>query len=122
MNIDRIALESAFLDRNPERSYWLDRETGKVLVADAWSKEQVRKLSSPGETGDPHVRLAWCVLWENGEVGSDEPSEEERARVRAVMEPLVSIPWYGYPDEDRLQRNVDNWLERVRLLEEPDED
>jgi hypothetical protein len=43
-NLDHIALESASLDRNPERSCWLDRETGNVLVADPWSKEQAYKL------------------------------------------------------------------------------
>ena len=67
-------------------------------------------MDDPYETDSPNVRLAWCLLWENGEVGSDEPSEEERAKVQAIMEPLVSIPWYGYLDEDRVHRVVDAWL------------
>lgn len=115
MTINRIALESAFLDTNPDVSYWLDRQTGQVLSADDWSREQARKLGGPDETDDPHVRLAWCLLWENAEVGSEEPSEEERAKVRVIMEPLVSIPWHSYPDEDRLRRDVDDWLESEGL-------
>jgi len=58
MNIDYIALESAFLDRSFERSYWLNQETGEVLAADDWSREQARKLDDPDETDNSHVRLA----------------------------------------------------------------
>lgn len=31
------------------------------------------------------------------------------------MEPLISIPWYGYLDEDRVRRVVDAWLESEGL-------
>lgn len=117
MNIDRIALESAFLDTNPNVSYWLNRQTGRVLSADDWSREQARILDSPDETDNPHVRLAWCLLWENGEVGSDKPSEEEKEKVGAIMDSLIPIPWYGYPDEDKLRQQVDAWLESVGLSE-----
>jgi len=92
MNIDYIALESAFLDTSFYVSYWLNRETGQVLASDDWSESEARKLDSPDDTDDPHIRLAWCLLWEDGEVGSEEPSEEERQKVKAIMDPLIPIP------------------------------
>ncbi len=92
MNINYSALEAAFQNSSYEISYWLNRETGEVLCSDDWSRSQARQLSSPYDTDDPHIRLAWCLLWEDGEVGSEEPSEEEREQVKAIMAPMVSIP------------------------------
>ncbi len=120
--IDRIEIEAAFLDANPDTSYWLDRRTGKVLSSDDWSRYEARKLDDPDETDNPNVRLAWCLLWENAEVGSDDPDEEERVKVGAIMDPLIPFPWYPYPDEDRIGRDVDDWLDGIEPLNELDED
>lgn len=102
LNIDYPALEAAFQSSSYEISYWLNRETGQVLASDDWSRSEARKLGSPDETDDPHVRLAWCLLWENGDVGSEEPSEEEREKVGAIMAPMVSIPQVETHDEYNL--------------------
>jgi hypothetical protein len=100
--IDRIALEAAFQSSSYEISYWLNRETGEVLASDDWSRSEARQLDGPDDIDDPHVRLAWCLLWENGEVGSEEPSEEERERVRAIMAPMIPIPQADSHDEYNL--------------------
>lgn len=92
MNIDHPALEAAFQDSSYETSYWLNRETGQVVASDDWSRSEARLLDSPGDTDDPHIRLAWCLLWEDGEVGLEEPSEEEREKVGAIMAPMIPIP------------------------------
>ena len=120
--IDRIEIEAAFMNIDIETSYWLDRKTGKVLSSDDWSRYEARKLDDPDETENPNVRLAWCLLWENAEVGSDDPDEEERAKVGAIMDPLIQIPWYPYPDEDRIGRDVDDWVDGIEPLNELDED
>jgi hypothetical protein len=92
MTIDYPALEAAFQSSSYETSYWLNRETGQVLASDDWSRSEARLLDSPEDTDDPHVRLAWCLLWEDGEVGSEQPTEEERERVGAIMAPMIPIP------------------------------
>lgn len=92
MNIDYPALEAAFQSSSYEVSYWLNRETGEVLASDDWSRSEAHQLDSPYDTDDPDIRLAWCVLWENGDVGSEEPTEEEQEMVGAIMAPMIPIP------------------------------
>jgi len=92
LNIDYPALEAAFQSSSYEVSYWLNRETGEVLASDDWSRSEAHQLDSPYDTDDPDIRLAWCVLWENGDVGSEEPTEEEQEMVGAIMAPMIPIP------------------------------
>jgi hypothetical protein len=93
MNIDYPALEAAFQDSNYlDKSYWLNRETGEVLVADDWTESEAHQLASPYDTDDPHIRLAWCVLWHDGEIGLEEREEEDQEMVRAIMAPMIRVP------------------------------
>jgi len=101
MDIDYSALEIAFLDRSFTASYWLDRETGDVLVADDWTESEARKLASPYDTDDPDIRLAWCVLWKDGELESEDPAEnaKEHEMVKAIMAPMIRVPQTDSHDE-----------------------
>lgn len=93
--IDYPALEAAFQDSNYlDKSYWLNRETGDVLVADDWTESEARQLASPYDTDDPHIRLAWCVLRLDGELESEDPdqSAKEHEMVKAIMAPMIRVP------------------------------
>lgn len=95
MDIDYVGLEAAFQDSNYlDKSYWLNRETGEVLVADDWSESEARQLASPYDTDDPDIRLAWCVLWLDGELEPEDPDEsaKEQEMVKAIMAPMIRVP------------------------------
>jgi hypothetical protein len=95
MDIDYAGLETAFQDSNDYgRSYWLDRETGDVLIVDDWSEGEARKLASPYDTDDATIRLAWCVLWEDGEIESEDPGEsaKEQEMVESIMASIIRVP------------------------------
>jgi hypothetical protein len=93
MTIDYGELIAAFQDSNIfDYSYWLDTETGDVLRIDDWYEEQARELDSPYDTDDPGIRLAWCILWQDGEIGLEEREEEDKKTVDALMEPFVPVP------------------------------
>ncbi len=93
MDIDYAGLTTAFQDANTsDYSYWLNTQTGDVLVVDDWSEEQARELDSPYDTEDPTIRLAWCVLWQDGEIGLEEREEEDERIVDALMESFVQVP------------------------------
>lgn len=93
MNIDYLGLETAFQDSNDyDRSYWLDRKTGDVLVVDDWSESEARQLASPYDAADPTIRLAWCVLWNDGEIGLEEQEAENQKTVNAIMASIVRVP------------------------------
>ncbi len=94
MDIDYLALETAFQDSSYDRAYWLNRETGEVLVFDDWTESEARQLASPYDTDDPDIRLAWCVLWLDGEIESEDPDEsaKEHEMVKAIMAPMIRVP------------------------------
>jgi len=80
MEIDYTGLEMAF-QRSimDEATYWLDKETGQVLVLDEWSREQLRKAKGPDELTDPVLRdlwPLWCLVgWEHEWWDEEEESE-----------------------------------------------
>lgn len=95
MDIDYTGLTTAFQDANDfGHSYWLNTETGDVLMIDDWSEEQARELDSPYDASDPTIRLAWCVLWQDGEIESEDPdkSVQEQNQVNTVMDFIVRVP------------------------------
>ena len=93
MDIDYADLTIAFQDTNVfDHSYWLNTETGDVLMVDDWSETEARGLASPYDTDDPTIRLAWCVLWQDGEIGVEEREEEDQKIVDALMAPFVQVP------------------------------
>jgi len=60
MEIDYIGLEMAFQrDMMDQATYWLDRETGRVLILDDWAREQLRKARGLDELTHPSL----CDLW-----------------------------------------------------------
>jgi len=93
LSIDYPALEAAFQNSSYEISYWLNRKTGQVLASDDWSRSEARQLASPYDTDDPHIRLAWCVLWNDGEIEPDDPDEsaKEHEIVKAIMAPMIRV-------------------------------
>ena len=103
-NIDYSALEAAFQNTSYEISHWLNRETGQVLASDDWSRSEARKLASPYDTDDPDIRLAWCVLWHDGELESEDPDEsaKEHEMVKAIMAPMIRVPQADSHDEYNL--------------------
>ncbi len=93
MNINYGSLIDAFQDANiSDYSYWLNTETGDVFKIDDYYEEQARDLGSPYDTDDPAIRLAWCVLWQNGEIGLEEREAEDQKIVDALMEPFTQVP------------------------------
>lgn len=93
MHIDYAELTAAFQDANTsDYSYWLNTETGDVFMIDDYYEEQARELDSPYDTDDPGIRLAWCVLWQDGEIGLEDQEEEDQKTVEALMEPFVQAP------------------------------
>jgi hypothetical protein len=73
-------------------SCWLNTETGDVLMIDEWTDKQARELGSPYDTDNPTIRLAWCVLWQDGEIGFEEREVEDQKTVDALMEPFTQVP------------------------------
>jgi len=104
MDIDYSTLEAAFQNSSYDRTYWLNRETGEVLVADDWSESEARQLASPYDTDDPDIRLAWCVLWGDGELGAEGPAEsrKEQEMVEDIMAPMIPIPQANSHDDYNL--------------------
>jgi hypothetical protein len=93
VTIDYGELTAAFQDSNIfDYSYWLDTESGDVFMIDDWYEEQARELDSPYDTDDRGIRLAWCILWQDGKIGLKEREEEDKKTVDALMEPFVPVP------------------------------
>jgi len=99
MEIDYMGLEMAFQrDMMDEATYWLDKETGKVLMLDDWSREQLRKARGPDELTHPSLRdlwPLWCLVgweyeWWGEEEGEVEPWPEPPPG--ATMDRYVQIP------------------------------
>jgi len=54
MEIDYAGLTTAFQDANTsDYSYWLNTQTGDVLMVDDWSEGEARQLASPYDTETP---------------------------------------------------------------------
>jgi len=104
MDIDYSTLEAAFQNSSYDRTYWLNQETGEVLVTDDWSESEARQLASPYDTDDPDIRLAWCVLWGDGELGAEDPAEsrKEQEMVEDIMAPMIPIPQANSHDDYNL--------------------
>jgi len=93
MEIDYAGLTTAFQDANTsDYSYWLNTQTGDVLIVDDWSEGEARQLASPYDTDNLTIRLAWCVLWQDGEIGVEEQEEEDERIVDALMESFIQVP------------------------------
>lgn len=93
MNIDYLALLSAYQDTNIyEHDYWLDLETGNVILVDCELEKRARELTGPDETEDRALKLAWCRLWEDLEVGTAENEDEDERKVKALLESFVGVP------------------------------
>ena len=98
LEIDYGGLMEAMGHYDPldEILYYLDIETGDVLQIDECTELEARKLDSPDQASDPAVRLAWNVLWCDGESVGPELSEAEEAdvaeRVDAFLDRYRPVP------------------------------
>jgi len=93
MNIDYLSLLFAYQDTNIyEHDYWLDLETGNVILVDCELEKRARELTGPDETEDRALKLAWCRLWEDLEVGTAENEDEDERKVKALLESFVGVP------------------------------
>jgi len=81
VEINYVGLEMAFQrSMMDEATYWLDKETGQVLVLDEWSREQLRKARRPDELTYPSLRdlwPLWCLVGWEYEVWDEEEEEAE---------------------------------------------
>ncbi len=118
MEIDYMGLEMAFQrDMMDEATYWLDKETGKVLMLDDWSREQLRKARGPDDL--THASLQdlwplWCLVgweyewWDEEE----EPGPWPEPPPRVTMERYVQVPriesYEAYNDMVEFAATVDD--------------
>jgi hypothetical protein len=97
LDIDYAGLKEAMSRYDPldELLYYLDTQTGEVLIIDEWIKQAARQLSDPDQTDDPAMRLAWHILWRDYEIGEELPEAEEQAmmeRVEAFLDRYIEVP------------------------------
>jgi hypothetical protein len=93
MNVDYLGLLHAYQDTNIyDHDYWLDLETGNVILVDRELEKRAEPLDGLDETEDRALKLAWCVLWEDGEVGTLENEDEDERKVKALLETFVGVP------------------------------
>lgn len=90
-DIDYPALEEVMNRYDPlvETAYFLDPQTGDVLMIDDWAEREARKLDSPDQTDDSVLHLAWHVLWYDGEIVEELSEAEEIAKAKQVEAFLV---------------------------------
>lgn len=105
--IDYEELKFAMTQGDPygELRHYLDTETGEVFLSSDWTKSEARALDDPDKTDQPDVRLAWYLLWFDGDLNPDvteeraaELDEEAQARWDRILE-VPGIPTYeAYED------------------------
>ncbi len=98
IEIDYAGLKEAMNQYAPlgELLYYLDTETGDVLVIDEWTEKQAYELSDPDQAITPEIRLAWYILWDDGEpIGPALSEAEEEAmydHVEAFLDRYIGVP------------------------------
>jgi hypothetical protein len=98
MEIDYTGLEMAFQrDMMDEATYWLDKETGRVLVLDDWARTHLRKAREPDELAHPRLRELWplwCLVGREYEWGDEEEELEPwpEPPPGVTMDRYVQIP------------------------------
>lgn len=78
-----------------ENPYYLDTQTGEVLLITDWVEEQARTFADPDQIEEPDIRLAWYLLWREGELGEELLEAEEVANYEQVETHLrryLSVP------------------------------
>ncbi|MCA9946777.1 MAG: hypothetical protein KC449_25020, partial [Anaerolineales bacterium] len=97
MKIDYEELQIAMSMNDPMGSgqHYLDTQTGGVLLISDWVEEQAREFDDPALIEDETLRLAWYLLWHDGEIGPELPEEEERIMTQqadAYFKRFLTIP------------------------------
>ena len=115
MKIDYDELEMAMSFNDPVDlgRYYLDKETGEVLLVSDWAEDEARKFDDPAVIDDETIRLAWYLLWYDGEVGPELPEAEERAmaqQVDAYLERFLMVP---QADSREAYRDMELFAETV---------
>lgn len=97
MKIDYEELQMAMSFHDPMGlgQHYLDAETGEVLLVSDWIQDEARKFDDPAAIDDESIRLAWYLLWYDGEVGPELPEAEERMmaqQVDAYLKRFLAVP------------------------------
>ena len=107
LKINYDDLTQAMETRDPlgvHRSYF-DTQTGDVLLIGDWVEGQARMAGDPDELDIPDMRLAWYLLWNDGEIEAAWPEVEAADReqqAEAYLKRFLLIPttpsYKGYQD------------------------
>lgn len=98
IEIDYAGLRHAMTHHDPYEDplYYLDTATGQVLAVTRETEKQAYELADPDQTEDPEIRLAWHILWRDGEpIGPELSEAEEEAmygRVEAFLDRYAAVP------------------------------
>ncbi len=86
MKIDYQEIEMAMSFNDPYSLglHYLDKQTGDILLVSDWAQNEARKFDDPATIADESIRLAWYLLWYDGEVGSELPEAQEKDMVKQV--------------------------------------
>ena len=118
MKIDYEELQMAMNFHNPYELGWhyLDKQTGEVLSLSDWVQEEAHNWDDPGQIKDETIRLAWYLLWNDGEVGPELPEAEEKIMMQQVEDYLARF--LAVPQEDSREgyRDMVNFANTVTNL------
>lgn len=95
MKIDYEEIEMAMSFNDPYGlgQHYLDRETGDVLLVSDWVQDEARKFDDPAAIEDASIRLAWYLLWQDGNMGPELPeSEALTQQVDSYLKRILTIP------------------------------
>jgi len=123
--IDYNLLEMAMSSYDPtgQTIFYLDPASGQVLIVDEYTREEARSFTAPDQIEDPNIRLAWYVLWDEGEIEDDTLSPAEEGdwydQVHAYLDRYPPIPTAdsreGYQDMVDFTETVTDLYLRERL-------
>lgn len=115
IDYDGLAQAMSHHDLLGETLSFFDAETGEVVFVDDWVKDQARASADPDQIDDPAIRLAWYLLWSDGEIGEELPEAEEAIlleRAEACLARYLRVPSAdsreGYQDMEDFTVTVSN--------------
>lgn len=113
MRVAYSELEEAFIYGSYELQYWLDKQTGEVILisadAERWARDDEEIVSAP-EWQRAEIERAQGVLRAAGELETDEEAEEEADR-------YLSIPVIGSNESYRTMEDFAATVGNPRLRE-----
>lgn len=95
IDYDEVQMAMEFNDPYGLGQHYLDTQTGDVLLVSDWAEDEAKKFDDPAAIDDENIRLAWYLLWYDGEVGPELPQAEESSmaqQVDAYLQRFLEIP------------------------------